>query len=57
MATGFLHNVDREFAIEAANSDSICRLILEDRQEMAVHIQPREDGNILAQSSGPIPDI
>ena len=57
IAKGFLNNVEREFAIEASQSDSICYLRLQDSQEIAVHISPLDDGSILVQSSGPIPDI
>ena len=57
IATGFLNDVDLAFATEAYMSDSICRLRLEDSEEITVLISPCDDGSIVAESVGPIPDI
>ena len=56
-ATGLLLDVDIAFAIDASLSESLCRLRLEDNQEIVVHITPRDDGSLLVQSSGAIPDL
>jgi hypothetical protein len=56
-ASGSLHIADPSIPIKAIIAGP-CRLILEDKQEFAVHVT-RSDahGNAYVQSSGPIPDI
>ena len=56
-ATGLLLDVDIEFAIDESLSESPCRLRLEDNQEIVVRITLRDDGSLLVQSSGAIPDL
>ena len=56
-ATGFLLDVDIGFAIDESLSESPCRLRLEDNQEIVVRITLRDDGSLLVQSSGAIPDL
>ena len=56
-ATGLLPDVDIAFAIDASLSESLGRLRLEDNQEIVVRITPRDDGSLLVQSSGAIPDL
>ena len=56
-ATGLLLDVDIAFAIDECLSESLGRLRLEDNQEMMVLISPRDDGSLLVQSSGAIPDL
>lgn len=56
-ATGLLLNVDIAFAIDECLSESLGRLRLEDNQEIVVSITPRDDGSLLVQSSGAIPDF
>jgi len=56
-ATGLLLDVDIAFAMDECLSESLGRLRLEDNQEMTVLITPRDDGSLLVQSSGAIPDL
>lgn len=56
-ATGLLLDVDVAVAIDECLSESLGRLRLEDNQEITVLITPRDDGTLLVQSSGAIPDL
>jgi hypothetical protein len=56
-ATGLLLDVDIAFALDECLSESLGRLRLEDNQEITVLITPRDDGSLLVQSSGAIPDL
>ena len=56
-ATGLLLDVDIAFAMDECLSESLGRLRLEDNQEITVLITPRDDGSLLVQSSGAIPDL
>ena len=56
-ATGLLLDVDIAFAIDECLPESLGRLRLEDNQEITVLITPRDDGSLLVQSSGAIPDF
>ena len=56
-ATGLLLDVDIAFAIDECLSESLGRLRLEDKQEITVLVTPRDDGSLLVQSSGAIPDL
>jgi hypothetical protein len=56
-ATGLLLDVDVAVAIDECLSESLGRLKLEDNQEITVLITPRDDGSLLVQSSGAIPDL
>jgi hypothetical protein len=56
-ATGLLLDVDIAFAIDECLSESLGRLRLEDNREIVVRITPRDDGSLLVQSSGAIPDL
>lgn len=56
-ATGLISDVDIAFAIDVSFSESLGRLRLEDNQEITVRITPRDDGSLLVQSSGAIPDL
>jgi hypothetical protein len=56
-ATGLLLDVDIAFAIDECLSESLGRLKLEDNQEITVLITPRDDGSLLVQSSGAIPNL
>jgi hypothetical protein len=56
-ATGLLLDVDVAVAIDECLSESLGRLRLEDNQEITVLITPRDDGSLLVQSSGAIPDL
>jgi len=54
---GSLQNVDPAVAFMAARTGT-CRLILQDGQEIIVHVLRCDDrGNIQVESSGAIPDI
>ena len=56
-ATGFLLDVDIDFAIDESLFESFCRLRLEDNQEIVVRITLRDDGSLLVQSNGVIPEL
>jgi len=56
-ATGLLLDVEIAFAIDESLYEFPCRLRLEDNQEIVVRIELRDDGNLLVQSSGAIPDL
>ena len=54
---GSLQNVDPAVAFMAARTGT-CRLILQDGQEIVVHVSHCDDrGNVQVESSGPIPVI
>jgi len=56
-ATGLLLDVDIAFAVNASLSESLGCLRLEDNQEIGVRITLRDDGSLLVQSSGAIPEF
>ena len=56
-ATGLLLDVDIAFAVNASLSESLGCLRLEDNQEIEVRITLRDDGSLLVQSSGAIPEF